>query len=68
MAKQVTAQVTGGAPKLLDNVRTVGDVKQQMNVTTGYSASVNGDPEDDTYELSDYENVSLAPSVKGGNF
>lgn len=64
MAKNITAQATGGQPKVFNDVETVADVKEQMNLTS-YQASVNGEPADDDYELSDYEFVTLAPKVKG---
>lgn len=62
MAK-VTAQAVGGALKQCE-AKTVGEVKEQLELTS-YQATVNGEPADDDYELSDYEFVSLAPKVKG---
>lgn len=59
----VQVQVVGGAIKQLDT-GTVGDVKKALEVS-GYTATVNGEPKDDSYHLSDYEFVSLAPAVKG---
>lgn len=69
MAKKIRAQVLGGAEKTLadDSVKTVGDVKRQMGVSENYEATVNGEPADNDYQLSDFEYVSLAPAVKGGN-
>lgn len=64
MAQKVTVQAVGGQPKVFDNIETVGELKEQMNLGS-YQASVNGEPADDDYELSDYEFVSLAPKVKG---
>lgn len=64
MAQKVTAQAVGGQPKVFDNIETVGELKEQMNLGS-YQASVNGEPADDDYALSDYEFVSLAPKVKG---
>ena len=64
MAK-VTAQVLGGDPKVIDDVGTVGGVKARLQVQ-GHVATVNGEPADDNYELSDFEFVSLSPAVKGG--
>jgi len=64
MAK-VQAQVIGGAIRTIENVRTVAEVKREMGAA-GYTATVNGDPAEDNFELSDYEFVSLAPAVKGG--
>lgn len=62
MAK-VQTQVIGGQIKQLE-VGTVGDVKAQLSAT-GYTATVNGQPVQDSYVLKDYEFVSLAPAVKG---
>lgn len=64
MAK-VTAQVLGGEVKVLEGVECVGDVKEEMSVAS-HTATVNGEPADDDFELEDYEFVSLSPSVKGG--
>lgn len=63
MAK-VQAQVAGGAIKQIE-ADTVADVKQQLNVPN-YTATVNGEPESDSYELEDYEFVALAQPVKAG--
>ena len=63
MAK-VTAQVLGGDPKVLEGMGTVGDVKAKLQATN-HTATVNGEPVEDSYELDDYEFVSLAPAVKG---
>ena len=62
MAK-VHAQVTGGTIKEIE-ANTVGDVKRVMDAAN-YTATVNGEPADNSYELSDFEFVALAPSVKG---
>jgi hypothetical protein len=64
MAK-VTAQVLGGDPKVLDDCGTVGQVKSRLGVAT-HTATVNGEPAEDSYQLSDFEFVSLSPAVKGG--
>jgi hypothetical protein len=64
MAK-VTAQVLGGEVKVLEDVFDVGEVKAELQVPE-HTATVNGEPADDDYELEDYEFVSLSPSVKGG--
>lgn len=62
MAK-IHAQVIGGSIQELD-VETVGDVKNILNKQS-YTATVSGDPQDDDYELSEYDFVALAPAVKG---
>lgn len=65
MADRVTAVVLGGTPRVLDNVETVADVKEMMNVP-GYQATVNGDTADDNTFLEDFSYVSLSAAVKGG--
>lgn len=62
MAK-VNVQVTGGTIQQKD-AETVSDLKRMLNVDS-YQATVNGDPVDDDYELTDYEHVALTPKVKG---
>lgn len=63
---KITAKVVGGAPQDFDDVETVGDVRKRLKLDKGYAATVNGEPEDDNYELNDYEYVTFAPAVKGG--
>jgi sulfur carrier protein ThiS len=65
MAKNVIAQVLGGEKKVLDDVTTVGDVKAKLK-SEAYTASVNGDPQPNDYELDDNDFVSLSQAVKGG--
>lgn len=60
----IVASVLGGNPKRMD-VDTVGEAKEELNLTN-YTASVNGEPADDDTELTDEDFVSFAPSVKGG--
>lgn len=62
MAK-VHAQVVGGQIKEIE-ANSVAEIKAILNAST-YTATVNGDPADDSHELSDFEFVSLAPAVKG---
>lgn len=62
MAK-VIAKVVGGSPKEME-ATTVGNLKTQMGLTN-HTATVNGEPENDTYELSDYEFVDFAVAAKG---
>lgn len=62
MAK-VQVQVTGGSIQQVE-AYNVAALKAQLNVPT-YQATVNGESEDDNYELSDYEFVVLSPAVKG---
>lgn len=63
MAK-VHAQIVGGSIKEIE-ADTLGEVKKQLGAER-YSATVNGEPEgSDSYELSDFEFITLAPAVKG---
>ena len=64
---KVTAQVLGGELDVLELAEgaTVGEVKEVMGVPT-YTATVNGEPQDDDFELADFEFCTLSPSVKGG--
>lgn len=62
MAK-VQVQAVGGDIKQQE-ASTVSELMTKLGLTN-YQASVNGEPVDSDYELSDYEFVSLAPKVKG---
>lgn len=66
MAKNVTAQVLGGQTKVLQDVDTVQDVLNALELDGAYAASVNGEPATNESELNDYEFVSFSPAVKGG--
>lgn len=59
----VVAKVIGGSPQNIE-VGTVGDVKTKLNAQT-YTATVNGNPVQDSYVLKNDDFVSLAPAVKG---
>ncbi len=61
---QVSAKVAGGSLQIVSNVSTVGDVKRKLGAEK-HTASVNGEPADDSQTLNDDEFVTLAPSVKG---
>lgn len=63
MAK-VTAQVMGGAPQQKE-ADTVGELADQVGAS-GYTATVNGEPEGSDYALQDYEFVAFAKAVKAG--
>ena len=66
MASNVIAQLSGGSKQVLENVDTVGDVKEQLNAQDGYTVAVNGSPADDDKELREGDFVSLSKAVKGG--
>ena len=63
MAK-VYAKVAGGDPKSIE-CETLKCVKEQMSAT-GYTATVNGEPESDNYQLQNDDFVVLAQPVKAG--
>ena len=62
MAK-VTVQLTGGAPQIKE-ATTIAELKNMLGLSK-HVATVNGEPEESDYELSDYEFVTFTESVKG---
>ena len=66
MANKITVEITGQTPAVHDGVATVGELMDKLELKN-YSVSVNGEPADRGYELSDYEFVTFAPSVKGAS-
>ncbi|NVM46729.1 MAG: hypothetical protein HWN79_17620 [Candidatus Lokiarchaeota archaeon] len=55
-----------GNPEIKEySVENVGELKKELGLTN-YSANVNGSSKDDSFELSDAQLVTFAPSVKGG--
>lgn len=66
MANNVIGQVAGGSKRVLDNKTTVADVASELGASTGYTASVNGDPAEMSDTLEDGDMVTFAKSVKGG--
>lgn len=68
MAKQITIQVVGSdKPKVVDEVNTVQEAREEMGLDIGYTATVNGEPADDNDKLRNYETVSFAKATKGGS-
>lgn len=65
-AKKITAQVLGGESQVLERCETVQDAFDELDLDGSYTATVNGEPVDMDYELSDYEFVCFSPAVKGG--
>jgi molybdopterin converting factor small subunit len=65
MAK-ITAKVVGGKLRELEDMETVREVRNELGLDKTYTATVNGEPEDDQYELSDFDYIAFAPAVKGG--
>lgn len=64
MAK-VSVKVSGGALKELE-VDTIKEARIELGLDKTYTATVNGEPEDDGYETNDFEYIVFAPAVKGG--
>lgn len=63
MAK-VIAKLQGGQPTEIE-ASTLGEAKQLMSASN-YQASINGEPvNDNAYELSDYEVITLTEQIKG---
>jgi len=65
MAK-VAAKVVGGNIKEIEDVEKVREVRKELGLDKTYTATVNGEPEDDDFELEDDNYVVFAPAVKGG--
>jgi hypothetical protein len=61
---RVTAQVAGGTRKD-GEARTIAELKAKLNAD-GYTAVVNGENEDDSYELRDGDFVALSQPLKAG--
>ena len=62
----VTAQVAGSSDRKGYNATTIADLKKQIGPeVANYQATVNGEAQEDTYSLSDYEFVALTVKVKG---
>lgn len=62
----VVGSVAGGDPVRMD-VDTVNDVKAELGLSGAYTATVDGDTQDGSFELSDDQFVCFAPAVKGGS-
>jgi len=65
MAKNITAQVLGGSPKVIE-AETVRDAFDQLGLSGNYTAAINGETALMDSSLKDYQHVSFALSVKGG--
>jgi hypothetical protein len=65
MAKNITAQVTGGQPKVIE-VSTVSEALTALGLTGNYTATVNGEGAEMSDSLSDYSFVTFAEAIKGG--
>lgn len=65
MSGNITAQVTGGQPKVI-SASTVKEAFEALNLSGNYSATINGEPAKMEDSLSAYSFVTFSPSVKGG--
>lgn len=65
MAKNITAQVLGGSPKVIE-AETVQDAFNALGLNGNYTATINGDAAEMSDGLDDYSFVSFAQAVKGG--
>jgi sulfur carrier protein ThiS len=65
MANNVTATSIGAQPKVFNNVSTVEDIIDQLDLDSP-SIKVNGQTVNESYSLSDYDFVSFGEKVKGG--
>lgn len=61
----VAAKVFGGDLQEID-VDTVGDARAHLGLGDTYTATVNGEAEDDSFGLEDGDWVVFTKSVKGG--
>ena len=64
--KTVTIQVLGGQPVVANNIRTVRDAFNRLELAGNYTVSVNGDPANMDDILDEYSFVTFSPAVKGG--
>lgn len=62
----VVASVVGGEPMRLDDVNTVSDVLDAMELEEGYVCMRNGEPAGLDTLLNDEDFISLSRPVKGG--
>lgn len=60
---RVTVQVAGGSEKQVE-AESIADLKEQLGLE-GYTASVDGEPADDSHQLENFQFVSLSQQVKG---
>lgn len=65
MARNVTAQVLGGQPKVTE-AADVQDAFNALELNGSYTATINGEPAEMSDVLDDFSFVSFAPAVKGG--
>jgi hypothetical protein len=63
MAK-VNVQIPGGSIEQYE-ASTVSELKQMLGGVSNHQATVNGEPQDDDFELSPFEFVVFTEKVKG---
>lgn len=65
MAK-VRVKVNGNEEKVVLNVKTVGDIREKMDVDDKYEATINGEPRNDKYKIIDGDYITFAGRARGG--
>lgn len=65
---QVTLKVQGGETKTVDlsEASSVAAAKRVLNLGSGYTAMVNGQPASDGDTIPAYGFVTFSPAIKGG--
>jgi len=67
MANTVIVLALGSAPRELNNVGTVQDIVNQLELGDSLSVKINGSQEDYATELADFDTVVFGEKVKGGH-
>lgn len=66
MANNVTASVLAGQPQILNDVSTVQDIVDQLNLPANHSVEVNGVEASYDTELEEFAFVAFGKKVEGG--
>lgn len=67
MANTITISALGAENKTLNNLDTVQDCANALNLGDKHSVIVNGAPADYDTQLNDFEFVAFGEQVKGGD-
>jgi len=67
MANTVTVSALGAENKTLNDIDTVRDAAEALNLSEEHSVIVNGEAADYDTELSDFNFVAFGEQVKGGD-
>lgn len=65
-ANKVQVQVCGGEIKTVDGVATVDDLRKELGLAAGYTATIKGEPAEPGDRLRDYDFVGFAKATAGG--